>query len=201
MQPKKKTTTDRDMNTDQTNASTKDQKNDKTTPVNEKKILDLEAKIKELAAIIDEVEDEKLEINNKMMKALADYQNLEKSINTRVESRMTQQKVSVASALMEIIDDLKFGNEAAKSLKVDGEVKSWVDGMLGTMEKMEKAVGELGIVLMDVKVGDEFDSSIHEAIGLTNEGKDNTVAHLVQPGYLMGEMVVRPARVIVNKKD
>ena len=51
---------------------------------NKKKIEnseDLEKKILELAEVVDRVEDEKLEIENQLKKALADYHNLLKNID------------------------------------------------------------------------------------------------------------------------
>lgn len=178
-------------------------KNDAKSKVEDssKRVEELEKSLRELAATIDKVEDEKLEIKNKLMKALADYQNLERSIDQRVETKLAQLKRKVASSIIEIIDDLKFGKDAAGKLNVDNEGRAWLEGMLSTMNKMEKAIGELGISLIEVKAGDQFDSSIHEAIGTLPGKQENVIADLVQPGYMMGDSVVRAARVIVYKNN
>lgn len=169
------------------------------TVVQDGGIAQLEEQIKELVKTIDTVEDEKLEIQNKMVKALADYQNLERSIANRVESRLGQMKRNVASSLIEIVDDLKFGNEAAQKLNLQPEAALWLEGLLGTLKKMEKALGELGIVLIEVNIGDQFDSSIHEAISIVEGEVDNKIAQVIQFGYKMGDFTIRPARVIVSK--
>jgi molecular chaperone GrpE len=166
------------------------------------RIVELEGKIKELAFTIDEVEDEKLEVHNKLMKALADYQNLEKSIDIRLEQRLAQLKMKVAEDIIPIIDDLYFGEKAKDQIVMDENAEAWAVGLLGSADKMKKAIAELGIEMMDVKIGDQFNSNIHEAIAVVPEGGDeNSIIEIIQPGYIMGELVVRASRVVVCKKQ
>ncbi len=162
----------------------------------------LEEKIKELALTIDEVEDEKLEIENKLKKALADYINLEQGIDRRVQSRLEQVKVDLGRSIIEIMDDFFYALEASKKLKLDESTKAWMQGISSTIGKMKNVLGTLNIEMMNVQKGDPFDFSKHEALGTVEEKglKEDTIQEVVQPGYMMGENIVRPARVIVCKK-
>ena len=161
---------------------------------------ELEKKVQELALIIDEVEDEKLEVENKLKKALADYINLESGINKRVEMKLEQEKIVLARNLIDVIDDFYYALQSGKNLKMDNATRSWVEGIKSTIEKTKKVLENLGVEMMDVKKNTNFDMSKCEAIGVVKEGKDNVIHEVAQPGYIMGDHVIRPARVIVCKK-
>lgn len=175
--------------------------NDVKTKVQDDPVVESEnlKKIQELVATIDSVEDEKLEISNKLMKALADYQNLERSLDQRVLSKLDHMKRDVALSLIEVVDDIRFGVVAAEELKMDEQMKAWLDGVLGTLSKMDRVLEKLEVSKIDVNIGEAFDSSRHEAIGMIDGGEPNAVANIIQNGYLMGANVIRPARVMVYK--
>jgi molecular chaperone GrpE len=153
--------------------------------------------IKELALTIDKLEDEKLLFQNQLKKALADYTNLERDLDKRIESRGIQMKIQIARTLMNVLDDISLAMEAGKKLSLGEDVKAWMEGVNATLSHIEKAISEFGIVRMEVKKGDSFDPSLHEALGTVNEGEKGKIHEVIQPGYLLGEVVVRPARVIV----
>ena len=161
---------------------------------------ELEKKIQELAFLIDKVEDEKLEVENNLKKALADYINLESSINRRVEMKMEQVKLNLAKDLLEVMDDFFYALEAGRKLKMDDSLRSWMVGITSTIEKLKKVLESLGLEIIDIKKGMDFDTSKCEAIGTVGQGINNKIHEVAQPGYTMGEHIVRPARVIVCKK-
>jgi molecular chaperone GrpE len=51
-------------------------------------------------------------------------------------------------------------------------------------------------------VGQQFDPEFHEALVMepSEEHEENTVISELEPGYRMGDKVIRPARVRVAKK-
>ncbi len=162
---------------------------------------ELEKKVQELAKIIDQVEDEKLEVENNLKKALADYINLEEQINKRVGMKIEQEKLSLAKNLVEILDDFYYALKASENLEMNESTKSWVEGVKSTIGKLSKILETFGIKMIEIEKGLEFDSSKCEALGTTKEGKENTIQEIVQPGYTMGNHIVRPARVIVCKNN
>lgn len=162
---------------------------------------DLEKKIQELAGIIDQVEDEKLEVENKLKKALADYINLEEQINKRVEVKVEQEKLALAKDLIEVLDDFYYALKAKKDLNLDQAMGSWVEGIETSIDKLTKTLENFGIKPMNIEEGCEFDTNRCEALATTDEGKNNTVKEVIQPGYTMGKHVVRPARVIVCRNN
>lgn len=153
--------------------------------------------IKQFADTIDKLEDEKLLIQNQLKKALADYANLERDLDKRIEARSVQMKLQIAMTLMNVLDDISLAVSASQNLKLNEEGTAWLEGIKATLSHIEKAVSEFGIVRMEVNKGDPFNSSMHEALGTVNEGEKGKIHEIIQPGYMLGEIVVRPARVIV----
>ena len=162
-------------------------------------IKEKEDTIKKLALTIDTVEDEKLVTEEKLKKALADYHNLEMNNERRLEIRLTQLKKNLAITLINVVDDIYYGLKAKEELKLDESVKSWIDGLQSSLQKLQNVLNELDIKQIDAKEGDSFDMNMHEAISIANKGKKDTIAEIIQPGYMIGEQVLKPVRVVVNK--
>ncbi len=156
--------------------------------------------IKELSLRIDAVEDEKLLIENQLKKALADYTNLQRDIDKRIEIKSIQMKLQIANTLLNVLDDISLAMQAKEGMQVSEEMKAWIEGIEATVMDMNKALLELGIEKIEVNVGDIFNSSIHEALTVSDQGKKNEIVQVIQPGFKIGEIVIRPARVIVGNK-
>src|SRR2546422_10355826 len=65
--------------------------------------------------------------------------------------------------------------------------------------KMWKALEAAGVTRVD-QVGVPFDPHVHEAVTMRpadHPAKDHTVGAVLQPGYRMGDALIRPARGIV----
>jgi molecular chaperone GrpE len=159
-------------------------------------------KMSEFEGKIKVAEEKTVEMESKLVKVLADYANLEKDIIKRSDFTLDQLKIEVAKELISIIDDVNFAMASREKLHTDDATKSWIDGLLTTLNKMSKALEKLDVKSLESKEGDRFNSDIHEAVGVINEGTPGTVAKVVQQGFVIGEnnKIVRPARVIVAKK-
>lgn len=117
-----------------------------------------------------------------------------------MDMKSIQLRKHIAQDLLILMDDVQYGLNAVTELTIGDDVQAWIQGLVDTMSKMKTVLESLDIQVMQVNVGDQFDSGIHEAIAVVDQGKENTVVEIVQPGYVMGEMVIRPARVVVSKK-
>lgn len=171
---------------------------DKLNTRNMKKELESK-KIKDLALIIDKLEDENLVIKEQMLRALADYQNLVKSSEKRNEIRYFQLKKSLSESVIPSLDALNLAIKASKELKLDEKTKAWLDGILATIRSLEKSFSEIGIKQYLPIKGDKFDPTRHEAVATVEGGKSGEIYDLVQPGYILDNTVIKPARVVVSK--
>src|SRR6202035_2960322 len=118
----------------------------------------------------------------------AEYANYRKRVD---RDRATVREQAVASALSELLPVLDAIGQAREHGELSGGFKSVADSL-------QAAVGKLGLVSYGQR-GDAFDPKIHEALTHTYspDVDEDTCVEIFQPGYKVGERILRPARVAV----
>jgi molecular chaperone GrpE len=118
----------------------------------------------------------------------AEYANYRKRVD---RDRATVREHAVAAALSELLPVLDAIGQAREHGELSGGFKSVADSL-------QAAVGKLGLVSYGQR-GDAFDPKIHEALTHTYspDVAEDTAVEIFQPGYKVGERILRPARVAV----
>ncbi len=125
------------------------------------------------------------EIKTKYLRALADYENLEKrSIRDKEQASMLANEVLIEK-LIPVLDDL---DEAIKHIDDDG--------LKQVQKKLVKALEDSGLEIINPQ-DSTFNPDEHEAIESVN-GKENLVVKVYRKGYRLGNKVLRPALVAVG---
>lgn len=96
---------------------------------------------------------------------------------------------SVVEALFPVLDEVRLARENGD---VEGPFDTHVTKLFDTLAKL--GIRQYG------EVGEEFDANIHEALMQqpSDEVETPTVFLVMQPGYMLGERVLRAARVGVQ---
>ncbi|MBU0975595.1 MAG: nucleotide exchange factor GrpE [Patescibacteria group bacterium] len=136
----------------------------------------------------------------KRLRALADYQNLQKRTENERGRFMGIANASILGEILDCIDDF---DRALKNLKVDENEQV---GLRMVREKLQKIIDGNGLEEIGCKLGSIFDPNACEAVGVVavdNDEENNSVREVVQKGYRMKDngQIVRPVRVIVSKKN
>lgn len=158
-----------------------------------------EKKIEKLAFDLDAVEDEKLEIQNQLKKALSDYHNLSANIAKREELRFFQLKRGLCEEMIPSLDTISLALKSSEEVSLNEKGRAWLEGITNTLESIKKIFEGLGLTQYLPKKGDTFDSSIHEAIATVDGGEKGKIFDIVQPGYVLNDIVIRQAKVVVSK--
>ncbi len=118
----------------------------------------------------------------------AEYANYRKRVD---RDRATVREQAVAATLSELLSVLDAIGQAREHGELSGGFKSVADSL-------QAAVGKLGLVSYGQR-GDAFDPKIHEALTHTYspDVAEDTCVEIFQPGYKVGERILRPARVAV----
>ncbi|MEK7576949.1 MAG: nucleotide exchange factor GrpE [Patescibacteria group bacterium] len=130
-------------------------------------------------------------------RAKADYMNAEREFSARLETTNQYAETRILKELLEVADG--FDNAFA----LDPPESQWLEGVRRIYSQIEKIFSKYGVVKMVTK-NSEFDPSIHEAVEVVKtdqEKDDNKVVGEAQAGYMMGDRVLRPARVKVSKYE
>lgn len=100
---------------------------------------------------------------------------------------------------------LDIADDLARALKdinrpVEGNGAIWADGIDLIHRKMVAAFEADGVKIIEAK-GKFFDPNMHEAISHEDspEHESGQIIDVVQPGYTLGDKVIRPARVRVAR--
>lgn len=137
------------------------------------------------------------DVKTRLLRVAADYQNYVKRSASAVEEARRYQLMESMRPLLPVLDLFD------KALQVDLSKTSpaaLLEGVTLVRSELLKRLGELGVKMMDVKSGDAFDPEHHEAmLHQPMEGmKHDHVAAVFEPGYMLGERVLRPAKVSVT---
>jgi len=154
-------------------------------------------KLKTLQEKIRELEKEKQEYLDGWQRARADYANLQKATDEDRKRMRTLIEENLIEELLPTVDSflMAMGNKEAWE-KVDPAWRTGVEyiysQLMNTLESHNlKLFGETGEI---------FDPAKHEAVGeeATEDAKlDHTIAKVNQKGFLLGDSILRPARVSV----
>lgn len=138
-------------------------------------------------SVVDEHEQQLADAQTKYLRALADYQNLEKRLGVTMEQVRTATKKDIVGKFIGILDDL----EKASVFVQD-------EGLKMIMDRFEGILKDCGVEEIAVE-GEEFDPYVAEALEMVSGETDNIVAGVIRKGYRIGETVIRPAQVKVTK--
>ena len=122
----------------------------------------------------------------------AEYVNYKKRVDRDRDLARDRGVTLVVEALLPVLDDVHAARE-------HGDLEGTPFAAIA--EKLEATLGRFGVERIGAK-GEEFDPAIHEALmhveaELPEDATTTTVVQVIQPGFKMGERVVRPARVSV----
>jgi molecular chaperone GrpE len=164
----------------------------------------LEHDLEELAAKAEKA-DEYLEL---AQRTRADFENYRKRAARESAAAQERGIAKLAKELLPAVDNLDRALEAAGSAgaSADADVDRAADNGTATLvsgiklvhEDVIAALARAGIERFSPE-GERFDPQLHEAIAQQPvEGAEpGTVVEVYQRGYRLGEVVIRPARVVV----
>jgi molecular chaperone GrpE len=135
---------------------------------------------------------------NKFLLAMADFENYKKRMQRDIESIVTARRRNLLERFLPVLDNL----ERALQYDTNGGEKLR-GGIEQTLRGFEAVLAGEGVKAIDVK-GKPFDPRVAEAIGTTPHVKDvddDTVVEVAEKGYTIGDELLRPAKVIVAKKQ
>src|SRR4051812_42101214 len=133
-----------------------------------------------------ELEAELAERTADLQRVTAEFANYRKRVDRDRQAVAEQALASVLIGLLPVLDDIDRAREHGE---VEGGFKLVADGLETTLTK-------LGLERFG-DVGDPFDPTIHEALthALSPDVVEPSCGQVFQPGYRVGERVLRPARV------
>jgi molecular chaperone GrpE len=122
----------------------------------------------------------------KYLRALADYQNLEKRIFTRREEESKLAAAKTIAKMLTVLDNLEKATDHLQD-----------QGLVLAVQLFKEVLASEAVEKIEV-MGKKYDPLTMECIEVTDNSADDVVEE-VQSGYTMHGKLIRPAKVKVGK--
>jgi len=161
------------------------------------------AEAERVAALVETLARESAENKDKLLRALAEMENMRRRTERQVADARDYGITAFARDVLAVADNMSRALAALdKELRENAEpgVKALLDGVELTERELLKVLDKNGVKKFEPK-GEKFDPNLHQAMYEVTDPSlpAGTVAQVVQAGYMIGERILRPALVGVAK--
>jgi len=136
-------------------------------------------------------------LEDRWRRAVADLDNLRKRYARELDRERTTERSRVAGAWLPVVDNLE------RAIAHAGDQSDAVlDGVRSILEQALQVLEHLGYP-RDVEAGVPFDPERHEVVGVVDQSDtpSGTVVEVLRPGYGQGSSQLRPAAVVVSRRE
>lgn len=133
---------------------------------------------------------------NLYLRAMADIENVRRRAKQDVENERNYGIEKFAREILSVADSLEHGLEAVKQ---GGNAD---EGLVLTHKLLLDVLQKFGIKQIN-PLNENFDPKYHEALTsiVNKDVEPNKVLQVVQKGYFLQDRILRPARVVVSRKE
>jgi molecular chaperone GrpE len=156
-----------------------------------------------IAQLVETLARESAEHKDKLLRTLAEMENLRRRTEREIADARLYSVSNFARDILAVADNMDRALQALDDelrQKADAGVKAMLDGVEITERELIKVLEKHGVKKFEPN-GEKFDPNLHQAMYEVPDPTvpAGTVARVVQPGYMIGERVLRPALVGIAK--
>ncbi|MHB2166552.1 nucleotide exchange factor GrpE [Alsobacter sp. R-9] len=158
---------------------------------------------RDVHAVIEALAAENTQLKDKMLRTLADMENLRRRTEKEVADARVYATTNFARDMLTVADNMRraietLGAEARDA--AEGAFKGLLEGIELTERDLLKTLERHGIRKIEPK-GEKFDPNLHQAMFEVPDPSvpNGTVREVMQAGFVIGDRVLRPALVGVAK--
>lgn len=146
---------------------------------------------------------ENADLKDRLLRAVAEMENLRRRTEREMADTRQYAVSSFAREILTVGDNLRRALDAVpQESRASAEAvwSSLLEGVELTERELLKVLGKHGVKVVD-PAGQRFDPNLHQAMFEVADATlpAGTVVNVIQPGYMIGERVLRPAMVSVAK--
>ncbi len=151
--------------------------------------------IEELSKLLESEKQKVSEHEEKLKHVLADFQNLNRKIQSNIENGVNTKVDEFVLDFLKIYDDFNRAKEVFSESKINS------DGLDSILKNMNSLLKKYHVIPIDA-LGEIFDPNFHEAISIITDPDldDDTITKEIRKGYISHERVIRPTLVEISKK-
>ena len=138
------------------------------------------------------IQQELDEMTELAKRTMADMQNQKRRFEEEKKVLITMGNVGLIKSLLPIIDNLNRAKEHAP----ENTDKEWLNGIEMSLNQLNTELTNFGLKEIPTK-DEKFNPDLHEAL-LQGEGEKDIIIEELEKGYMLGERVIRHAKVKVG---
>ncbi len=149
------------------------------------------------------LEAEKADLKDKLLRLMADMENLRRRTAREIADARTYAVTNFARDMLTVADNVRRAIESVPEEALstaEGAFKGLIEGIDLTERDLLNTLERHGVKKLDPQ-GQKFDPNLHQAMfEIPNaEVPNGTVLQVVQSGFVIGDRVLRPAMVGVSR--
>lgn len=145
---------------------------------------------------IEKLQKDLAQMTEAAKRAMADLQNFKKRSE---EEKKSLQQFAAMSLILEFIPIVDNFKRAAQHIPDDISENAWVQGIINIEKQLTDLLLKQG--LTEIKAENEiFDAQKHEAL-MQGPGEKDKVIEVFETGYMLGDKVLKPAKVKVGQGE
>jgi molecular chaperone GrpE len=150
-----------------------------------------------------DLEREHADMKDRLLRTLAEMENLRKRTEREVTDARLYGASSFARDMLGVADNMRRALEAVPAearAHAEAGMKALLDGVELTERELLKGLEKNGVRQFTPQ-GEKFDPNVHQAMYEVPDPSvpAGSIVQVVQPGYMIGERVLRPALVGISK--
>jgi molecular chaperone GrpE len=155
------------------------------------------------SAMLEELRIEHAELKDKLLRILAEMENLRRRTERDIAEVRVYAVTSFARDMLTLADNLRRALESVPPAAREEAGEPWkgfVEGIEVTERDFLSRLSKYGVKKLE-PLGTKFDPHLHEALfEVPDEAAPNgTVVQVIEDGYVIGDRVLRPAKVGVAR--
>ncbi|MCC6457103.1 MAG: nucleotide exchange factor GrpE [Caldilineaceae bacterium] len=142
---------------------------------------------------------EEMSWRERYVRLQAELDNLRRRWEQRFETETTSARQDILRDMLPLADHLEMALEHGAATE-DEQAKEYLSNISATLQAFLHTLKRYGVTPIEAQ-GKPFDPNLHEAVGQVQTGDmpSGHVAHVTQTGYMEGDKLLRPARVLVRE--
>lgn len=133
-----------------------------------------------------------------LQRTRADFENYRKRVELEKEQVTRAAAARTVLQLLPVIDNIE---RALQHLPEHLKDDPWARSVVNLTKNLDKALEKLQLSRIEAAPGTVFDPQLHEAIQMDEaDGDTEVITEELQPGYRLGDTVIRHSMVKVTRK-
>lgn len=147
----------------------------------------------------EELEQQVSELTLDLQRTRADFENYRKRVEQEKEMARGSGRAGAIMKLLPVVDNIE---RSIAHLPAELKDNSWANSVVKLTKNLEKSLADMGVERIDAETGSVFNPDLHDAVQFDEDadGEHEVIAEVLQPGYKVDGIVMRPSMVKVTRQ-